>query len=814
VPDHTTPAVREDTLKPRRSTPAARPAPGPWLRMMVRYSLVSLVSIAVSQSVLMVAFGLGHWTASLANIVACAVATVPSYYLNRTWAWGRRGRSHLWREVVPFWAIAFLGLVFSTWAADLASTLARHAAASHAATTAIVMTASLGAFGILWVGKFALFNGLLFGERPPPRHLQAPPRQRELAGASQSLRVLVIAVVSVGLLLVGAASIRAAEAVDPPDSTGPPTSEPATTEPPSTAAPTTAPPTTVATTQPEATSPPTTVATTEPTTAPPSTTAVGGGGAVTTSPPQTGASTPSVTSDAALPLAPTASRGTGPPGAAGDAPTTSSVSSQEDGSAAPAALITAPKRVLRELLDGGPGGLPQRVIELPQRAVEEATTVLRRLSPVELAVFLVLALVSLILTAIAGTTLWWMLHAWRTPQALAATGFSGAANDPRRSFSLIMPARHEQAVLGATLSRLAAIDHPAFEILVVVGDDDPDTTAVAQRAARRHPGLIHVVVDTSWPKNKPKALNAALPDCRGDLVGVFDAEDEVHPQLLRHVDARFTETGADVVQGGVQLMNYHSNWYSVRNVLEYYFWFRSRLHFHAAQRFIPLGGNTVFVRTDLLRQAGGWDPDCLAEDCELGVRLSSAGATVAVAYDPELVTREETPASLGAFLKQRTRWNQGFLQVLGKGEWRRLPTRRQRLLARYTLAMPFLQAFIGLLIPLSFATTVLARVPVLAALITFIPLMPVVAMLVMEAVALGELCRNYGFRARLRDYLRLVLGTLPYHALLSLAALRAVLRELRGNRGWEKTAHVGAHRTEPTAAVSADLWAELTDRTA
>jgi cellulose synthase/poly-beta-1,6-N-acetylglucosamine synthase-like glycosyltransferase len=461
--------------------------------------------------------------------------------------------------------------------------------------------------------------------------------------------------------------------------------------------------------------------------------------------------------------------------------------------------------VLRELVDSGPARLPQRV-------VEEATTALRQLSPAELALFALLTLFSLVLTAIAGTTLWWMLHAWRTPQTLAATGFSGAAANPRLSFSLIVPARHEEAVLGATLSRLAAIDHPAFEVLVVVGDDDPETAAVAQRAARRHPDRIRVVIDTSRPKNKPKALNAALPACRGDVVGVFDAEDEVHPQLLRHVDARFTETSAHVVQGGVQLMNYHSNWYSVRNVLEYYFWFRSRLHFHAAQRFIPLGGNTVFVRTDLLRQAGGWDPDCLAEDCELGVRLSSAGARVAVAYDPELVTREETPATLKAFLKQRTRWNQGFLQVLRKGEWRRLPTTRQRLLARYTLAMPFLQAFIGLLIPLSFATTLFAKVPVLAALISFIPLMPVLAVLVMEALALGEFCRNYGFRARLRDHLRLVLGTLPYHALLSLAAVRAVLRELRGNRSWEKTAHVGAHRTEP--AVGAEQWAGMSDRTA
>jgi hypothetical protein len=86
---------------------------------------------------------------------------------------------------------------------------------------------------------------------------------------------------------------------------------------------------------------------------------------------------------------------------------------------------------------------------------------------------------------------------------------------------------------------------------------------------------------------------------------------------------------------------------------------------------------------------------------------------------------------------------------------------------------------------------------VLAALISFVPLVPVLAVLVMEAVALGELGRNYGFRVRLRDHLRLVLGTLPYHALLSLAAVRAVARELRGNRSWEKTAHVGAHRAAP-----------------
>ncbi len=119
----------------------------------MRYSLVSLISIAISQSVLMVAFGMLHWTARLSNVVACAVATVPSFYLNRTWTWGRRGTSRLWREVVPFWALAFLGLAFSTWAADFGSTLARQAAVSHQTATMIVMASALLAFGVEPVGR-------------------------------------------------------------------------------------------------------------------------------------------------------------------------------------------------------------------------------------------------------------------------------------------------------------------------------------------------------------------------------------------------------------------------------------------------------------------------------------------------------------------------------------------------------------------------------------------------------------------------------------------------------------------------------------
>jgi cellulose synthase/poly-beta-1,6-N-acetylglucosamine synthase-like glycosyltransferase len=399
---------------------------------------------------------------------------------------------------------------------------------------------------------------------------------------------------------------------------------------------------------------------------------------------------------------------------------------------------------------------------------------------------------SLIFGLIAFTTLVWSLHAWHTPESLDESRFSGKSLEPTHSFSLIVPARHEEAVLATTLSALVRSDHPRFEVVVVVGVDDAATREVAEGVADRHPALIKVVVDAGWPKSKPRALNAALPYCRGGVVGVFDAEDVVHPSLLRRIDECFRKTGADVVQAGVQLMNFRSSWLTVRNVLEYYFWFRSRLHVHARQQFIPLGGNTVFMRSDVLHAVAGWDPDCLAEDCELGVRLSALGARTVVFYEPSLVTREECPPTLGAFTRQRTRWNQGYLQTLRKGCWRRLPP-RQRALGVYILATPFLLAPAWLMVPVAIATAIAVTAPVPITLVSFLPLLPMASILAAELVGLNEFGRVYGERASPRDYWRLVIGLPLYQAVLAFAAGRALVREARGVRGWEKTTHLGLH---------------------
>jgi cellulose synthase/poly-beta-1,6-N-acetylglucosamine synthase-like glycosyltransferase len=295
-----------------------------------------------------------------------------------------------------------------------------------------------------------------------------------------------------------------------------------------------------------------------------------------------------------------------------------------------------------------------------------------------------------------------MIYTWDQPEADARARVPAVRVAPALSFTAIVPARHEEDVIQATIDRAAHTDYPArlVQVIVVCSADDTGTidraaTTIARlRAAGRD--NVELVVFDDGPVNKPHGLNAALAHARHGVVTIFDAEDEIQPEIFSIVNTIMVTERVRVVQAGVQLMNYDSNWYSTFNVLEYFFWFRSRLHYHAKHGAIPLGGNTVFFARDILEEIGGWDEANLTEDADIGLRVSAMGERVRVVYDDRYVTKEETPPTLRSFVRQRTRWNQGFMQTLRKGTWKQLPTRHQRFLAWYTLAFPHAQAVLGL----------------------------------------------------------------------------------------------------------------------
>jgi putative flippase GtrA len=132
----------------------------------IKYTLVSVVAVVVSQVSLAILYGALKWGPVASNVTASVLGGIPSYYLNRTWAWGKTGKSHLWKEVVPFWGLAFAGLLFSTWTVAIADGIAKSHFDSHLANTLMVNGANLFGYGILWVLKFIVFNKVIFVHHP------------------------------------------------------------------------------------------------------------------------------------------------------------------------------------------------------------------------------------------------------------------------------------------------------------------------------------------------------------------------------------------------------------------------------------------------------------------------------------------------------------------------------------------------------------------------------------------------------------------------------------------------------------------------
>ena len=134
-------------------------------RKLIRYTAVSGISTVVSFTVLFLWFGVFKiWTQVPSTVFANAVATVPSYYLNRSWAWGKSGRSHMTREVLPFWVMSTLGIGVSIIGAKVAKVISVHHHLPHWEATALLLLANIASFGLFWVLKLLVFNKLFHFE--------------------------------------------------------------------------------------------------------------------------------------------------------------------------------------------------------------------------------------------------------------------------------------------------------------------------------------------------------------------------------------------------------------------------------------------------------------------------------------------------------------------------------------------------------------------------------------------------------------------------------------------------------------------------
>lgn len=123
--------------------------------LALKYSMVSVIGVTITQTLLVLFVGIMDRDPTWSNVTAVMICAVPVFLLNKRWVWSHDGKVSFRREILPFWVFTAAGLGLSTGLVALANSVSD--------STLLVMIASVGGFGILWVAKFLFLDQVMFG---------------------------------------------------------------------------------------------------------------------------------------------------------------------------------------------------------------------------------------------------------------------------------------------------------------------------------------------------------------------------------------------------------------------------------------------------------------------------------------------------------------------------------------------------------------------------------------------------------------------------------------------------------------------------
>ncbi len=246
-----------------------------------------------------------------------------------------------------------------------------------------------------------------------------------------------------------------------------------------------------------------------------------------------------------------------------------------------------------------------------------------------------------------------------------AIGAGPAASNENLPFYTVIVALYKEAeIVPQLLDAMLRLTYPRDRIEILFALEVDDRATIDAFYAQNLPPEVRIIeVPDGFPRTKPRALNHALGLATGDLVVIYDAEDQPHPDQLVAAARAFQAGDKRLACLQAPLRPVGASTFIGRQfAAEYAVQFDVLLP--ALNRLglpFPLGGTSNHFRAEVLKTIGAWDAYNVTEDADLGLRLAQFGYTSGLIAPP---TCETPPASSRVWLPQRTRWIKGYLQTL------------------------------------------------------------------------------------------------------------------------------------------------------
>jgi succinoglycan biosynthesis protein ExoA len=228
--------------------------------------------------------------------------------------------------------------------------------------------------------------------------------------------------------------------------------------------------------------------------------------------------------------------------------------------------------------------------------------------------------------------------------------------------TVVIPARNEEAAIGACLDSILAQEHRELQVIVVDGASEDRTAAIVKEYAERDP-RVELLINPE--RIIPRSLNLAVAQARARWLVRVDAHAHVPPNYvglaLQHLrTGRWGGVGGrkDGVGGGPAGD-------AIAAAMASRFGVGGSTYHHGTTvrtvEHVPFGAYPL----DVVRELGGWDESLrVNQDFEFDYRVRASGRELL--FDPDLVIAWENRTSLKALFDQYRRYGRGKVKVAHK----------------------------------------------------------------------------------------------------------------------------------------------------
>lgn len=241
------------------------------------------------------------------------------------------------------------------------------------------------------------------------------------------------------------------------------------------------------------------------------------------------------------------------------------------------------------------------------------------------------------------------------PDAAASDPAVDAAGEDLPFVSLVIAAYREEAVILQRLNNALLTDYPADRFEIVIGvDGNEDLTG--ELVSHINDPRIRL---RQFPvrRGKPSVLNDCIPDAKGDIVVLSDANTDLHPQAIRRLVAHFKDPSVGGVVGQLVLVDSQTG----LNNDGLYWQYENYLKHQEGRLGALLGANGAIYAIRRERFAP-IPPNTIVDDLLIGMQVHLRGERLV--FESEAVATEETATSIADEFGRRARIGAGAFQSL------------------------------------------------------------------------------------------------------------------------------------------------------